>query len=77
MAPEDLIRIRHILDAVKEALTFSRDKSRDDLDNSQMLTLAIIKELEIIGEAASKFHPRLRPVSLISHGSILSVCATA
>ncbi len=60
MAPEDLIRIRHILDAVKEALTFSRDKSRDDLDNSRMLTLAIIKELEIIGEAASKISPAFK-----------------
>lgn len=60
MAPEDLIRIRHILDAVKEALTFSREKNRDDLDNNRMLTLAIIKELEIIGEAASKISPEFK-----------------
>jgi len=57
MLPEDLIRIRHMFDAVTEALVFTKDKSREDLDDSRMLTLAIIKELEIIGEAASKLSP--------------------
>ena len=60
MTPEDLIRIRHMLDAVKEALEFSKDKCRDDLDNNRMLSLAIIKELEIIGEAASKITSELK-----------------
>lgn len=60
MGPEDLIRIRHILDAVKETLAFSMDKCRDDLDNNRMLALAIIKELEIIGEAASKITPEFK-----------------
>jgi uncharacterized protein with HEPN domain len=60
MKSEDLIRIRHMLDAIKEVLAFSKDKSRDDLDNSRMLTLAIIKELEIIGEAASKITPEFK-----------------
>jgi uncharacterized protein with HEPN domain len=54
MTPEDLIRLRHMLDAVSEALEFTRGKNRDDLDESRMLALAIIKELEIVGEAASK-----------------------
>jgi uncharacterized protein with HEPN domain len=60
MTPEDLIRIRHVLDAVKEALAFSKDKCREDLDNNRMLTLAIVKELEIIGEAASKLTPEFK-----------------
>ena len=38
-----------MLDAIKETLAFTIDKNRDDLDNNRMLTLAIIKELEIIG----------------------------
>jgi uncharacterized protein with HEPN domain len=54
MTPEDFIRIRHMLDAVNETLAFASGKSREDLDDNRMLTLAIIKELEIIGEAASK-----------------------
>ncbi len=60
MSPEDLIRVRHMLDAVTEALAFAKDKNREDLDNNRMLTLAIIKELEIIGEAASKLSPEFK-----------------
>ena len=60
MTSEDRIRIRHMLEAVKEALAFTIDKSREDLDNNRMLTLAIIKELEIIGEAASKLTPEFK-----------------
>lgn len=54
MTPEDRIRIRHMLDAVTEALTFTKDACREDLEDNRMLALAIIKELEIIGEATSK-----------------------
>lgn len=54
MTPEDLIRIRHMLDAANEALSFTKNKKRADLEENRMLVLAIIKELEIIGEAASK-----------------------
>ena len=41
MTSEDRIRIRHMLDAIKEALAFTLDKSREDLGNNRMLTLAI------------------------------------
>jgi len=60
MTSEDRIRIHHMLDAVKEALAFTIDKTREDLGNNRMLTLAIIKELEIIGEAASKLTPEFK-----------------
>jgi uncharacterized protein with HEPN domain len=49
-----------MLDAVKVALEFTIDKSREDLGNNRMLTLAIIKELEIIGEAASRLTPEFK-----------------
>ncbi len=54
MRRDDAIRIRHMLDAVNEVLTFVRGKSRPDLDRDRMLALSIIKDIEIIGEAASK-----------------------
>jgi uncharacterized protein with HEPN domain len=41
-----------MLDAAKEAVKFAAGKSRKDLDNERMLTLAITKAIEIIGEAA-------------------------
>jgi len=54
MRRDDLIRIRHMLDAAKEALSFAKNRSRGDLDSDRMLVLSIVKSIEIIGEAASK-----------------------
>ncbi len=54
MRRDDLIRVRHMLDAAKEALSFAQNKIRADLDSDRMLVLAIVKSVEIIGEAASK-----------------------
>ena len=53
----DVIRLRHILDAAKKALHFTKEKSRTDLDTEEQLTLALVRLLEIMGEAASKVTP--------------------
>lgn len=49
---EDRIRLQHMLDAANEALSFARGKDRPDLDDNRMLVLALVKDIEIIGEAA-------------------------
>ena len=54
MHQDDKIRLRHMLDAAKEAVEFAAGESRANLDGDRKLTLAIIKSIEIIGEAASK-----------------------
>ncbi len=54
MQKPDFVRLQHMLEAAKEALHFVSDRNRADLDTSRMLVLAIIKDIEIIGEAASK-----------------------
>jgi uncharacterized protein with HEPN domain len=53
MLKADLIRLRHMLDAAKEAISFAKNKNRNDLYTDRMLALSIIKSIEIIGEAAS------------------------
>jgi uncharacterized protein with HEPN domain len=50
----DAIRIRHMLDAVNKALQFTKDKSREDLSNDELLSLALVRLLEVLGEAAAK-----------------------
>ena len=50
----DLIRLRHMLAASKEAMEFAADKTRMDLEKDRLHMLAIIKSIEIIGEAAAK-----------------------
>lgn len=47
-------RLHHMLDAAKEAVLFSENKSRTYLDNNRMLTLSLVKCIEIVGEAASR-----------------------
>jgi len=43
-----------MLDAGQEALLFSEGKTRADLNMNRMLVLSLVKDIEIIGEAASK-----------------------
>ena len=52
MPASDLVRMRHILDAARQALTFVQGWSRSDLDADHMLSLALVRLLEIISEAA-------------------------
>ena len=49
----DEVRMRHMLDAAKEAVSFMTDRTRSDLDTDSMLALATVRLLEIIGEAAN------------------------
>ena len=52
MFKNDSVRIRHILDAAQEAISFSDNRSRTDLDTDRKLNLSLVRLLEIIGEAA-------------------------
>ena len=60
MPPGDLIRIQHMRDAALEALSFTQGKNREDLDRDRKLVLALVKEMEIIGEAAFKISKETR-----------------
>ena len=51
MDEADLIRIRHMLDAATEATAFANGKARVDLESDRMLVLALLKDLEIVGES--------------------------
>ncbi|MFH1138952.1 MAG: HepT-like ribonuclease domain-containing protein [Pseudomonadota bacterium] len=60
MRREDSVRLRHMRDAALEALSFVGGKNRRNLDDDRMLVLALIKEVEIIGEAASRVSEETR-----------------
>ena len=51
---ESLVRLRHMLDHAREAVAMASGRSRDDLDNDRKLNLALVRLLEIVGEAASR-----------------------
>ena len=56
----DRIRLRHMLDSAREALAFAEGRQRDDLDTDRQLALAVVKCLEIVGEAANNISPETR-----------------
>ena len=53
MYPDDSTRLHHMRDAAREALAFAEGKQRTDLDNDRQLALAILKCIEIVGEASA------------------------
>ena len=54
MRKDDLVRLRHMLDASREAVAFASESSREELVGDRKLALALVKCIEILGEAASK-----------------------
>jgi len=49
----DRARLAHMLDAAREAVAFLTDRGRADLDADRMLSLAVVRSIEIVGEAAA------------------------
>lgn len=61
MARHDpVIRVRHMLDHAREAVAMVQSRSRTDLDSDRMLNLALVRLLEIVGEAATQVPEQFR-----------------
>jgi uncharacterized protein with HEPN domain len=54
MERDDKVRLQHMLDAAREAISFSIGHTRSDLDGNRMLVLSLVKCIEIVGEAATR-----------------------
>ena len=60
MRKDDQIRLRHMLDAAREAVSFARGRIRNDLETDRQLVLSLVKDIEIIGEAAAQVNESTR-----------------
>ena len=60
MLKDDGIRLKHMLDAAKEAIAISKGKSRWDFRKERLLNLSLVRLVEIVGEAAHKITPEFR-----------------
>ncbi len=60
MLRDDEIRLSHVLEATREALSFVSGKTRAELTADRMLVLAVVKEVEIISEAAAQISDQCR-----------------
>src|SRR5712691_7633387 len=54
MNPRDRIRLQHLADALNSAIRFAQGRQRGDLDSDEMLLFALVRAIEIAGEAASQ-----------------------
>jgi len=54
MRDEDRVRLQHMIEAAEAAIQFAAGRERSDLETDRMLLFAIIRAIEVIGEAASK-----------------------
>ena len=63
MLKPDRVRLQHMVDAANEALSFVAQKSKTELATDRALALALVKSIEIVGEAASKVSGELRSQS--------------
>lgn len=57
---DDVVRLRHIRDYAMEAIALVRGKRRSDLDNDRLLELALVRLMEIVGEAAARVSTETR-----------------
>ena len=54
MRDEDRVRVVHMIGAARDALDFMTGRTRAHLDSDRMLLFAVVRAIEIVGEAASK-----------------------
>ena len=60
MDNRDEVRVRHMLDAARKAIAFTQGRERSDLDTDEMLGLAVVRLVEILGEAAKNVSQDLK-----------------
>jgi len=62
MSRPDDVRIQHMIEEAHKAVAFSSGRAREGLDTDEMLRYALVKLVEIVGEAAKQVsqEPRAR-----------------
>ncbi len=63
MNRDDLMFARHMLDAARKACAFVQGKERGSLNEDEVLALAVVRLLEVMGEAARNVSPATRATS--------------
>lgn len=54
---DDAARLRHMLDYAQEAVGMAHGRQPQDLERDRMLQLALVRLVEIVGEAAARVSP--------------------
>lgn len=51
---DDSVTLRQMLDYIEEAITIAKDRTRADIESDRVFFLALLKLVEIVGEAATR-----------------------
>lgn len=74
MSPDDCVRLRHLVDAIDAASAFVGGRTRSELDGDRMLAFALVRAVEIVGEAAARLSPVARDeIPEVPWGSIVGM----
>ena len=57
---DDKVRLRHMLDYSRKAIAMLEGRAQEDLKTDDMLSLALTRAVEIIGEAAARVSPAIQ-----------------
>ena len=57
MRDDDRIRLKHMIDAAETVAQFIAGRQRADLDRDRMLLFAVVRAIEVLGEAAGRMSP--------------------
>ncbi len=57
---DDAVSLRQMLDHAREARDLLKGRRRAALDNDRVLTLAVVRLLEVVGEAANRVSPETK-----------------
>ena len=54
---DDVTRLHHMVDHAREAVEMAAGRQRTQLDHDRMFELALVRLVEIVGEAATRVSP--------------------
>lgn len=57
---DDRVSLQQMLDHAREAVQFSAGRNAEDIESDRLLALALVRLLEVIGEAARRLSEGLR-----------------
>jgi uncharacterized protein with HEPN domain len=63
MRPEDRTRVLHMIEAAEAIAEFVSGRNRIDLDSDRLLFFALVRAVEVFGEAAAKVSSEARTVT--------------
>ena len=72
---DDATRIRHMLVAARRTRELLEGRDRQDLDSDDVLGLALVRLLEILGEAAGGTSPGVRPRGILKQAKGRGWCS--